>query len=90
MAQPTSSLSRFVGPVYTGTTPPTAAIIGKPLEAGMIYIDIESPHLYMCAYDGSAWQCSPEWTAAAGTSTSTTTSTTTTTTTSTSTTTTAT
>lgn len=90
MAQPTTSLTRFVGPLYVGASAPTAADVGKPLEAGMIYLDIES-ETRLCVYDGSAWDCTGALTAAesAATSTSTTTSTTTSTSTSTSTTTTA-
>lgn len=81
MAQPTSSLTRFVGPLYIGTTPPTAAIIGKPLEAGMVYIDNDLADTSLCVYDGTDWDC-VALTAAAPTSTSTTTSTSTSTTTS--------
>lgn len=87
MAQPTSSLTRFIGPIYVGSSPPTAAIIGKPLEAGMVYFDIESGTAF-CVYDGANWDCVAMTTdPSTATSTSTTTSTTTTTTTSTSTTT---
>lgn len=88
MAQPTSSLSRFVGPIYTGSTPPTAAIVGKPLEAGMVYVDIEGGQLQICVYDGSAWNCTADLTISEPTTTSTSTTTSTTTSTSTSTTTT--
>lgn len=80
MTQPTSSLTRFVGPLYVGTTPPTASIVGKPLEAGMVYLDIESG-TSLCVYDGSAWDCVALTTSPTNaTSTSTTTSTSTSTT----------
>lgn len=76
MAQPTSSLTRFVGPLYIDSTPPTAAIIGKPLEEGMVYLDteggVEGADTSLCVYNGSAWDCIA-LTAAQPTTTSTTT-----------------
>lgn len=84
MPQPTSSLTRFVGPIYTGTTPPTAAIVGKDLEAGMVYFDNDLADPSLCVYDGTDWDC-VALTAAQPTSTSTSTTTSTTTSTSTST-----
>ena len=90
MTQPTSSLTNFVGPLYASDTPPTAAIVGKPLEEGMVYLDTGGPTSHLCVYYNGAWRCeSFDIAISAATSTSTTTTTTTTTTTSTSTTTTA-
>lgn len=90
MAQPTSSLTRFIGPLVASDTPPTAATLGRTLEDGLMYLDTAAPTPHLCVYWNSAWRCeSLDIAVSAATSTSTTTSTTTTTTTTTSTSTTA-
>lgn len=86
MAQPTSKMTRFVGSIYTGTTPPSVAELGRSLQAGDVYVDIEGGQTQLCVYDGSAWACTADLTVTQPTSTSTTTTTSTTTSTSTTTT----
>ncbi len=81
MAQPTSQLTRFVGPIFIGNAPPTVAELGGPIKTGQVYLDSDGPDTSFCAYNGAAWDCIA-LTAAQPTTTSTSTSTTTSTTTS--------
>lgn len=83
MAQPTSQLTRFVGPIFSGAAPPTVAELGKPLEEGMMYIDTEPTNRSVCFYNATSaeWDC-VSLSAATPTTTSTSTSTSTSTTTS--------
>lgn len=83
MAQPTSQLTNFVGPLFINNAPPTVAELGGPIKTGQIYLDTEGGaqgvDTSFCAYNGSAWDCIVLSAAApTTTSTSTTTSTTTT------------